>query len=260
MLGPLPLRAYALFIIIGIIVAVKWGSVRWQKMGGGPEDVADIAMYAVPAGIVGGRLYHVITDWQIYFAEGGRGIVGALRIWDGGLGIWGAIALGFVGAAYGARKKGFNVLQLADALAPGIAVAQGIGRLGNWFNQELFGAPTDLPWGLKISAENRPNGYAEFSTFHPTFLYELLWVFALAALLVWLERKRTFVTGQIFALYILFYTMGRGWIEMLRIDTANQILGLRLNVFTSVIVGLLAILWFKSLSKRAQKHTSEVVI
>lgn len=256
MLGPLPLRAYALFIIIGIVVAVKWGSTRWQRMGGGPEDVADIAMYAVPAGIVGGRLYHVITDWQIYFGDGGRGFVGALRIWDGGLGIWGAIALGFAGAAYAAKKRGFDILQLADALAPGVAVAQGIGRLGNWFNQELFGAPTDLPWGLEIATENRPTGYENFVTFHPTFLYELLWVFAAAALLVWLERNRSFVAGQIFALYIVFYTAGRGWIEMLRIDSANHILGLRLNVFTAIFVGVGALIWFRYLSRRAAKDAN----
>ena len=255
MLGPVPLRAYALFIIIGIVVAIKWGSVRWQKVGGGPEDIADIAMYAVPAGIVGGRLYHVMSDWQIYFGDDGRGFVAALRVWDGGLGIWGAIALGFAGAAYAARKRGFNVTQLADALAPGVAVAQGIGRIGNWFNQELFGAPTSLPWGLQIGTANRPAGYEEFVTFHPTFLYEMLWVFAAAAVLIWAERKYQLVNGQVFALYIALYCSGRGWIEMLRIDAANQILGLRLNVFTSIIIGLGALIWFLW-SRRSTKSRS----
>lgn len=255
MLGPVPLRAYSLLIIVGIIVAVQWGSKRWQARGGQAEDIADIAMYAVPAGILGGRLYHVITDWQIYFAPGGKGFIGALRIWDGGLGIWGAIALGFAGAAYGARKKGLAIGALADTLAPTIAVAQGIGRLGNYFNQELFGAPTDLPWGLEIDLENRPAGYEAFSTFHPTFLYELLWVFAAAVVLLWVERRFKLVNGQLFGLYIAIYCAGRAWVEMLRIDTANHILGLRLNVFTAVIIGIAASIWLYN-SRQKMKNTT----
>lgn len=244
MAGPLPLRAYALLIVLGILIAVRWGSSRWQAQGGGPEDIADIAMYAVPAGIIGGRLYHVITDAEIYFGENGRGLLAAFRIWDGGLGIWGAIALGFAGAAYGARRKGFDISTLADALAPGIAIAQAIGRFGNWFNQELFGAPTELPWGLEIDYANRPVGYTSFTTFHPTFLYEALWCVALAIGLVWAQKRFNLVKGQVFALYVAIYCAGRAWVEMLRIDTANHILGLRLNVFTALIVGVAAVIWF----------------
>lgn len=242
-LGPLPVRAYALFIILGIAVAIWWGRKRWEARGGSASDIEDLAIYAVPAGIVGGRLYHVITDWQIYFGENGRGFLAALRIWEGGLGIWGAIALGFAAAAWYARKRGWSIAGLADSLAPGIVLAQAIGRLGNWFNQELFGAPTTLPWALEIDARFRPDGYEAFSTFHPTFLYELLWNVAVAAALIWAERKWSLVRGQVFALYIVLYCSGRVWIESLRIDEVNQILGLRLNVFTSVLVGAAAAAW-----------------
>ena len=243
-LGPLPIRAYALLIIVGILVAVKWGSSRWVAMGGTAEDVADVAMYAVPAGIVGGRIYHVMTDAHIYFGENGKGFVAALKIWEGGLGIWGAVALGFGASAWACHKKGIAIGSFADALAPGIAVAQAIGRFGNWFNQELFGAPTTLPWGLEISPANRPDGYSAFETFHPTFLYEALWCLAVAGVLVWAHRKWQLAHGQVFALYIALYCAGRIWIEMLRIDSAQTILGLRLNVFTALIVGVSAAWWF----------------
>lgn len=251
-LGPLPIRAYALCILAGIIVAIRWGSARWVVSGGRREDVMDVAMWAVPAGIIGGRLYHVITDWQLYFGAEGRGFVAAFRVWDGGLGIWGAIALGFAGAAYGCHKNGIAVPAFADALAPGIAVAQSIGRFGNWFNQELFGAPTTQPWGLEISAANRPSGYEAFETFHPTFLYESLWCLLIAGVLVLAQRWLAVGRGQVFGLYVLLYCIGRGWVEMLRIDSANHILGLRLNVFTSVLVGVGALVWLVR-SRRAAK-------
>ena len=250
-LGPIPLRAYAFFIIVGILVAVKWGSVRYAAQGGNPEDVATIAMWAVPFGIVGGRLYHVITDSEIYFGDNGKGLIAALRIWDGGLGIWGAVALGFAGSVIGCRRNNISVTQLADAVAPGVVVAQAIGRIGNYFNQELFGSPTNLPWGLEIDYSHRPTGYTLVETFHPTFLYELLWNLAVAAALVYCERRWSLKNGQVFGLYVLLYCVGRGWIEMLRIDTANHFFGLRLNVFTAVLVGLGAALWLKRSRKRA---------
>lgn len=243
-IGPFPLRAYAVFIVIGIFVAIKWGQKRWVARGGDGEDIINVAMYAVPAGIIGGRLYHVISDWQIYFGENGRGFIAALRIWDGGLGIWGAIALGFLGSWYAARKYELSIRTLADALAPGVALAQAIGRFGNYFNQELFGAPTTLPWALEIDPIHRPDGYVAFQTFHPTFLYESLWCVALAIILIKLEKLYSLKQGQVFALYVALYTLGRVWIEMLRIDTANTILGIRLNVFTALIVGVLAMIWF----------------
>ena len=237
-LGPLPLRAYALLIIAGIIVAIVVGSRRYVARGGSAGVIGDIALWAVPFGIIGGRLYHVITDWQLYFAPGGSGIIGALRIWDGGLGIWGAVALGGLGAWIGARRLGVALPPIADAIAPGIALAQAIGRWGNWFNQELFGAPTTLPWGLEIAPQYRPEGYADFATFHPTFLYESLWMVGVALVLIWADKRFRMGHGRVFALYVLLYCVGRGWIEYLRIDTANTILGLRLNLWTSILVGL----------------------
>jgi prolipoprotein diacylglyceryl transferase len=237
-LGPIPLRAYAMFIVLGIIVAVVLGSKRYEARGGRPGIVTDIAIWAVPFGIVGGRLYHVLSDWQIYFGAEGRGFAAAFRIWDGGLGIWGAVLLGAVGAWIGARRSGVVLPPIADAIAPGIALAQAIGRLGNYFNQELFGSPTTLPWGLEISPANRPAGYAEYATFHPTFLYESLWLVALALVVIWADRRFNLGHGRAFALYVLLYTVGRVWIEALRIDSANHILGVRLNVWTSILVGL----------------------
>ena len=237
-LGPIPIRAYALFIVLGIIVAVVLGNKRYEARGGRPGVITDIAIWAVPFGIVGGRLYHVLSDWQIYVGDEGKGLIAALRVWDGGLGIWGAVALGGVGAWIGARRRGVSLPPVADAIAPGIALAQAIGRLGNYFNQELFGSPTTLPWALEISPGNRPADYAEYATFHPTFLYESLWLVGVALVVIWADRRFTLGHGRAFALYILLYTLGRFWIELLRIDNANEVLGLRLNVWTSIIVGL----------------------
>ncbi len=237
-LGPIPIRAYAMFIVLGIIVAVVLGNKRYEARGGRPGVITDIAIWAVPFGIVGGRLYHVLSDWQIYFGADGRGFIAALRIWDGGLGIWGAVALGGLGAWIGARRSGVALPPVADAIAPGIALAQAIGRWGNYFNQELFGSPTTLPWGLEISQANRPSDYVDYATFHPTFLYESLWLVGVAIVVIWADRRFNLGHGRAFALYVLLYTLGRVWIEALRIDSANQILGLRLNVWTSIVVGL----------------------
>jgi prolipoprotein diacylglyceryl transferase len=237
-IGPVPIRGYALAIILGIVVAVWLGNRRYVARGGQPGLITDIALWAVPFGIVGGRLYHVLSDWQIYFGPGGSGLVGAIRIWDGGLGIWGAVALGALGAWIGARRAHVALPPIADAIAPGIALAQAIGRWGNWFNQELFGRPTDLPWALEISPGRRPNGYEQFETFHPTFLYESLWLVGVALVVIWADRRFTMGHGRVFALYVLLYTIGRGWIETLRIDPVNTVGGLRLNVWTSVIVGI----------------------
>ena len=256
-LGPLPLRAYALLIIAGIIVAIVVGSRRYVARGGSAGVIGDIALWAVPFGIIGGRLYHVITDWQLYFAPGGSGIVGALRIWDGGLGIWGAVALGGLGAWIGARRLGVALPPIADAIAPGIALAQAIGRWGNWFNQELFGAPTTLPWGLEIAPQYRPEGYADFATFHPTFLYESLWMVGVALVLIWADKRFRMGHGRVFALYVLLYCVGRAWIEYLRIDTANTILGLRLNLWTSILVGLGALAYL-IISARMRPGREEV--
>ena len=242
-LGPVPLRAYALFIIAGIIVAVWLGERRWVARGGRAGDVTEIATWMVPFGILGGRIYHVITTPEPYFGSGGQPLH-ALYIWQGGLGIWGAIALGGVGAWIGARRRGIKLPPFADALAPGIVIAQAIGRLGNYFNQELFGRSTDLPWALEIDAAHRPDGYATIDTYHPTFLYELLWNLGVAALVIWADRRFKLGHGRAFALYVAAYTVGRAWIEALRIDPANDILGLRLNLWTCLLVFLGAVTYF----------------
>ncbi len=239
-LGPVPVRAYALCIIAGIVVAVWLGERRWVARGGRNGDVTEIATWMVPFGIIGGRIYHVITSPDAYFGSGGSP-VHALYIWQGGLGIWGAIFFGGLGAWIGCRRRGIPLPAFADALAPGIALAQAIGRLGNYFNQELFGRPTDLPWGLTIDAAHRPGGFADRATYHPTFLYELLWDVGVAALVIWADRRFRLGHGRAFALYVAAYTVGRGWIEALRIDPAHDVLGLRLNDWTSLLVFLGAV-------------------
>jgi prolipoprotein diacylglyceryl transferase len=261
--GPIALRAYAICIIVGIVVAVWIGNKRFVARGGRPGRVTDIAVFAVPFGIIGGRLYHVITDNQLYFGEG-RNPWNAFAIWNGGLGIWGAIALGAVGAWIGCRHYKVPLASFADSVAPGIAVAQAIGRLGNYFNQELFGAPTTLPWGLDVFVRTPggvpgvipADGNCEFptdyvkaapevlcGTYQPTFLYELLWCLGVAALVIWADKRFRLGGGRAFALYVAAYTLGRVWIEMLRIDPANHFFGLRINVFTSIVVFLGAVLF-----------------
>ena len=216
-------------------MAIWVGNRRWIARGGAPGVVGDIAVWAVPFGIVGARLYHVATDWEMYFGPGADP-VDALKIWQGGLGVWGAIAMGALGGWIGAKRRGIPLPPLADALAPGIVLAQAIGRFGNWFNQELFGRPTDLPWGLEIDPEFRPDRYADVETFHPTFLYEALWCVAVALILVWADRRFRMGHGRVFALYVALYTLGRSYIETLRVDPAREVFGLRLNVWTSVVL------------------------
>jgi prolipoprotein diacylglyceryl transferase len=239
-LGPLPIRAYALCIIAGIIVCCWISEKRWVARGGAPGDVLDIAVWAVPFGIVGGRLYHVLTTPEPYFGAGGDPLK-AFAIWEGGLGIWGAIILGGVGAWIACRRRKIPLPAFADAIAPGILVAQAIGRLGNYFNQELYGKPTDLPWALEIDPAHRVPGFENIGLYHPTFLYELIWNLIAAGLVVWADRRFRLSHGRAFALYVALYCLGRGWIEMLRIDTAEHFFGLRLNVFTSIVLGLLAV-------------------
>lgn len=241
-LGPLPLRAYALAIIAGIVAATWLTMRRWAERGGDSEQVLDIVMWAVPFGIVGGRIYHVVSSPDAYWGPGGDP-VSALYIWNGGLGIWGAIAFGAVGAYIGCRRAGVSFAMFADAVAPGLLVAQAIGRLGNWFNQELYGAVTTLPWGLEI--DPAISGLPAGTLFHPTFLYELVWNLAAAGLLLWADRRFRLGRGRVFWLYVVAYTAGRTWIELLRVDDAERVLGLRLNVWTSLVlllVGLVAFL------------------
>ena len=244
-LGPVPIRGYALAIILGIVAAIWIGERRWAARGGRAGEVQDLAVWAVPFGLVGGRLYHVATDHELYFGAAGDPWQ-ILYIWRGGLGVWGSIAFGAVGAIIAARRRGMKIAPMVDALAPGLLVAQAIGRWGNWFNQELFGKPTDLPWALEIDPEHRPPGYEGEATFHPTFLYECVWNLAAFGVLIALDRRFKFGHGRMLALYVMAYTLGRGWIEMLRIDTVelNDVHGLRFNVWTSIVLFVVAAIYF----------------
>ena len=260
--GPLTIHIYALCIITGIAAAIWIGRKRYANLGGNPDDVSEVAIWAVPFGIIGGRIYHVITSPSQYFGSNGNPI-DALRIWEGGLGIWGAISLGAVGAYlyFKTHKTSLNFRQLLDSLAPGVIVAQAIGRIGNYFNQEVFGKPTELPWGLEIDLANRPNGFESYSTFHPTFLYELLWCLVIAVLLIKLPgflKKITARQGDVFALYVFGYTAGRVWIETLRIDEANLILGLRLNIWVSLIVLITASAYLIASKRRGNTKENHI--
>jgi prolipoprotein diacylglyceryl transferase len=254
-LGPLPIRAYALFIIIGIIVALVISDRRWVARGGERGVVYDIALWVVPFGLIGGRLYHLATDWQTYFAPGGAGFLAALRIWDGGLGIWGAVALGAVGGWIGCRHHGIPLPALMDAVAPGLVLAQAIGRLGNYFNQELYGRETTLPWGLEIFYRRDPSGFVDPHSLdgvstgqlafvvQPTFLYELLWNVVVFVVLIYLDRRYVLTHGRLFAMYVALYCVGRFWVELLRDDTATHIAGIRINSFTSTFVFIGAVVY-----------------
>jgi len=260
--GPLTIHFYALCIITGIAAAIWIGRKRYANLGGNPDDVSEVAIWAVPFGIIGGRIYHVITSPAQYFGANGNP-VDALRIWEGGLGIWGAISLGAVGAYlyFRTHKTTLNFRQLLDSLAPGVVVAQAIGRIGNYFNQEVFGKPTELPWGLEIDPVNRPDGFESYATFHPTFLYELLWCLVVAVLLIKLPgflKQIASKQGDIFALYILGYTLGRVWIESLRIDEANLILGLRLNIWVSLIVLITASAYLIASKRRGNTKENHI--
>ncbi|MFE7742051.1 prolipoprotein diacylglyceryl transferase [Nocardia sp. NPDC057455] len=252
-LGPFPLRAYALCIILGIVVAIWWGERRWRARGGQPGAILDVAMFAVPFGLVGGRLYHVATDWQKYFGADGNP-VDALKIYQGGLGIWGAVLLGGIGAWIGCRVYRIPLPALGDAVAPPILLAQAIGRLGNYFNQELYGRETDLPWGLEIYRRVGDDGRLDMMNgastgvvdkiVHPTFLYELLWNVLVVLLLVYVDKRFRIGHGRLFALYVAGYCFGRFFVELMRADEATKIAGIRINSFTSAVVFVGAIAYF----------------
>ena len=240
-IGPLRLNAYGLMIALGVIVAVRIAGRRAERIGQGTtEDISAIAMWAVPAGVLGGRLYHVLTDYEKFQ---GRWF-DAIKIWQGGLGIWGGVTAGVAVGWWCARRRGLDAWWIISCAAPAIAIAQAIGRWGNWFNQELFGRPTTLPWALKVSSSVAEKaGYAASTTFHPTFLYESVGCVVLAWLLIRIERRLSPARGRLFAWYVVGYTVLRFGVEGLRIDTAHHVGGLRLNQWVAVGVCAVAVLF-----------------
>jgi prolipoprotein diacylglyceryl transferase len=239
-IGPLFVHAYGVAYAVALLVAIAIVKRRWSARGGQPGLVQDVALVGFPAGLVGGRLYFLATSWN----EVPHHWWGPLAVWDGGLGIWGGIAGGTLGGLWVLRRRGADVPLFLDAAAPALLVAQAIGRIGNYFNQELFGGPTTLPWGLEIDSAHRPAGYAQYATFHPTFLYELIWDLLLAGLLVRLGRRRAIRPPGLFALYVAGYSLGRIGEELLRVDPAHHILGLRLNFFVASVLFAVGMLWF----------------
>jgi prolipoprotein diacylglyceryl transferase len=235
--GPLEVHAYGVVIAIGVLVGMWIARRRWTDRGGDPDDISSIALAVVPAGLIGARVYHLITDFSRYRGDWWR----MFEIWEGGLGIFGAITAGVLAGVVVARRRHLSLPRLLDAAAPAIPVAQAIGRLGNWFNQELYGRPTDLPWALRIDVDRRPDGLVDVAHYHPTFLYEGLWSLALAGVLVLIGRRWRPRPGQLFACYVAGYAMGRLWVETLRIDPATDVLGLRVNLWVAGAVLVAAI-------------------
>jgi prolipoprotein diacylglyceryl transferase len=231
-IGPLSVHAYGICIALGALAAVWLATRQWRKAGGQAEDVTAIVTFALPAGIVGARIYHVLTDWQLYRDEPIR----ALQIWDGGLGIWGGIFAGVCVGLVVAKKRGIPMLPILDVAAPSLAIAQAIGRWGNYFNQELFGKATDLPWAIRIDPENRPSSQQFHETFHPTFFYESLWSLALCGALLLLAGRTRLRPGSLFLIYVAGYTFARFFIENLRVDTAHEVFGMRFNAWVSLIL------------------------
>ncbi|MCX7537358.1 prolipoprotein diacylglyceryl transferase [Corynebacterium sp. P5875] len=265
-LGFLPIRAYALCIVAGIIAAIFLTRARYAARGGNPEIVMDAAVISVILGIIGGRLYHVITDYDSYFCSDCDPLQ-VFMVTNGGLGIMGAVTLGALGVWIMMRRRGLPFAPLADAAAPGIILAQAIGRLGNWFNQELYGRPTDVPWGLKIYRRVDETGAAApltghstgevLTVVHPTFLYELLWNLGVVVLLLWADRRFRMGHGRVFALYVAAYAAGRFWVELMRSDQANHILGFRVNTVTSTLLFIGGVLFL--LLIRGKREEPEVV-
>ncbi|MCA0290966.1 MAG: prolipoprotein diacylglyceryl transferase [Actinobacteria bacterium] len=263
-LGPLAIRGYALCILTGIVVAVWLAGRRLEHRGGKRTDALDIATWAVPFGIVGARIYHVLSSPEAYFGADGR-LIDALKIWQGGLSVWGAIALGALGAWIGCRRAGVGFLDFADSAAPGIAIAQALGRWGNWFNNEVYGERTDVPWAVQIHQWDTATGSAVkdasgdpvvLGTFHPTFLYEAIFCLLLAIVLLMLDRRRAFAPGQLFALYVAGYPTFRIVLEKMRTDQATIILGQRINVWTSIAVFLLGVALYAWAGRRSRRGSA----
>jgi prolipoprotein diacylglyceryl transferase len=260
-LGPFFVHAYGLAYVAALVAAVAITTRRWERAGGDRDLVYEVALWGFPAGLIGGRLYFLATSWDQVPAHWW----GPFAVWDGGLGIWGGIACGTLAGLWVLRRRGANVPRFLDAAAPALLVAQAIGRIGNYFNQELFGGPTGLPWALQIAPAHRPLGYEQFATFHPTFLYEIVWNLALAAVLVWLGRNRRVRAPGLFALYVAGYSLGRIGEELLRVDPAHHILGLRLNLYVAALLFAAGLFWFariqggRGLACRWRKPTALVI-
>ncbi len=267
-LGFIHIRFYALSILAGILIAMYITTRRWKRVGGDFNQILDLVLVSLPAGIVGARLYHVITTPEKFFGSNGD-FLEIFRIWNGGLGIWGGIFLGAIAACAFCKYRKYPASLLADAAAPAVLIAQGVGRLGNWFNQELYGAPTTLPWGLKLNYDaTQAIGHAERcydgltcpegTLFHPTFLYEMIWNFIGAALLIGFGKVlyKKLKAGSIFMLYVMWYTLGRVWIESLRIDFSHVFLGVRINVWVSIIVFIIATVAFALLQRSSSTRDS----
>jgi len=247
--GPLQLHMYGLTLLVAILACIWLTGRRWTALGGDWDLVTRVAVWGVGFGVLGARLYHDITSWSEVPSPKWQGI---WEVWKGGLGIWGGILLGTLAGAVVIRRAGASVPLFLDAAAPGLLLAQGIGRIGNWWNQELFGKPTSLPWGLEISPEHRPFAYLQNPTFHPTFLYELIWDLIGVLVLLWIARRFTIRPPGLFALYIAWYTFGRFFEELLRIDPSHHIAGLRLNAWVSVILFVASVVYFVLHQRRAR--------
>ncbi|MCW3063901.1 MAG: lgt [Solirubrobacterales bacterium] len=248
-IGPFFIHAYGLAYAVAVLGAILVTTRRWERAGGDRALVQEVALWGFPAGLVGGRLYFLATSWN----EVPGHWWGPFAIWQGGLGIWGGIAGGTLAGLVVLRRRGADIRRFLDAAAPGLLVAQAIGRVGNYFNQELFGGPTNLPWGLQIDPAHRPAGYARYATFHPTFLYELLWNLALAAALVWLGHHRRIRPSGLFALYVAGYSLARIGEELLRVDPAHHIFGLRLNFYVATLLCLAGLAWFARVQMRPMR-------
>ncbi|MFN8024977.1 MAG: prolipoprotein diacylglyceryl transferase [Acidimicrobiia bacterium] len=245
-----PFHMYGIVLAVGVLVAVFVAEHRWRNRGYPRDGIYDICFWVVVWGVIGARLYHVVTDYQLFEDDPWR----AFQIWKGGLAIWGAVLGGGIAVAVITIRRKMDTLAVTDVMAVGIVLAQAIGRWGNWFNQELFGKPSTLPWALQIAPEHRPAGYTQYATFQPTFLYESLFCLAVAGVLLLAERRFRLRKGQTFALYVMLYCVGRFWFEYLRIDPAHHVAGLRINGWVSIGVFLAGLAWFLWLGKHASQQ------